>query len=58
MLLNNDQRKRWVNGTMGKVIRIQKADEALVENTGGSSLEENEYAVFNDSFYLKKSGKF
>lgn len=26
MMLNNDQRKRWVNGTMGKVVRIEKCD--------------------------------
>jgi DNA replication protein DnaC len=26
MMLNNDQRKRWVNGTMGKIIDIEKSD--------------------------------
>jgi hypothetical protein len=25
MMLNNDQRKRWVNGTMGKIIKIRKS---------------------------------
>ena len=30
MMLNNDKRGRWVNGTMGKVIRIEK------ENTAGN----------------------
>ena len=27
MMLNNDQRKRWVNGTMGKIIGIQKPED-------------------------------
>ena len=26
MMLNNDQRKRWVNGTMGKVVKIESGD--------------------------------
>lgn len=26
MMLNNDQRKRWVNGTMGKIVGIEKPD--------------------------------
>jgi hypothetical protein len=26
MMLNNDQRKRWVNGTMGKIINIEKSE--------------------------------
>lgn len=26
MMLNNDQKKRWVNGTMGRVVGIKKAD--------------------------------
>ncbi len=26
MMLNNDQRKRWVNGTMGKVVEIESGD--------------------------------
>jgi ATP-dependent exoDNAse (exonuclease V) alpha subunit len=58
MLLNNDARKRWVNGTMGKVIRIQKAEEATTEDSFNSP-DENEYAVFNDeevfSFGQEKS---
>jgi ATP-dependent exoDNAse (exonuclease V) alpha subunit len=27
MMLNNDQRKRWVNGTMGKIIGIKKSED-------------------------------
>jgi len=29
MMLNNDQRKRWVNGTMGKIVRIEKQDNNI-----------------------------
>ena len=27
MMLNNDRRKRWVNGTMGKIVAIRSAEE-------------------------------
>jgi DNA replication protein DnaC len=30
MMLNNDQRKRWVNGTMGKIIGIEKSDTGAI----------------------------
>jgi len=30
MMLNNDQRKRWVNGTMGKIVGIEKFDTGAV----------------------------
>ncbi len=30
MMLNNDQRKRWVNGTMGKIIGIEKFNLGVV----------------------------
>jgi ATP-dependent DNA helicase PIF1 len=31
MMLNNDKQGRWVNGTMGKVIRIDKAESEVLE---------------------------
>lgn len=36
MMLNNDQRKRWVNGTMGKIIGIEKAGGPSPFKTGAS----------------------
>ena len=35
MMLNNDQRKRWVNGTMGKIVGIEKAS-VIPEATSAS----------------------
>lgn len=32
MMLNNDQAKRWVNGTMGKVVGIKKGDDDYASN--------------------------
>ena len=49
MMLNNDARKRWVNGTMGKIVGIEKQSQEVVEperensNTDVDSLFELEY---------------
>lgn len=32
MMINNDSKGRWINGTVGKIIAIQEADKATVEN--------------------------
>ncbi len=50
MMLNNDSRKRWVNGTMGKIVSIEKShsdDEIgqhVAEATGLHSWERDEYS--------------
>lgn len=36
MMLNNDQRKRWVNGTMGKIVGIEKAGGSSPFKAGAS----------------------
>lgn len=40
MMLNNDRRKRWVNGTMGKLVDIKNANEIPEEE--GEELGEDE----------------
>jgi energy-coupling factor transporter ATP-binding protein EcfA2 len=37
MMLNNDQRKRWVNGTMGKIVRIEKSESEAPSNLSNMS---------------------
>lgn len=45
MMLNNDQRKRWVNGTMGKVVGIKNNDkeESVVQARGLPDIEGAKY---------------
>ncbi len=61
MLLNNDPRKRWVNGTLGKIVKIEKAsasklvqvqlqDGALVD-IGRHTWEMTQY------YFNEKAGK-
>lgn len=47
MMLNNDQNKRWVNGTMGKIVAVESsarptadADFTKADNTRPTSLDE------------------
>jgi ATP-dependent DNA helicase PIF1 len=39
MMLNNDQKKRWVNGTMGKIVNILKADDKENNSSDVISIE-------------------
>lgn len=39
MMLNNDQRKRWVNGTMGKVVGVRQKETTKHEGDGVGSRE-------------------
>lgn len=39
MMLNNDQRKRWVNGTMGKVVGVRQKETMKHEGDGVGSRE-------------------
>jgi ATP-dependent DNA helicase PIF1 len=39
MMLNNDQQRRWVNGTMGKIIRIEKPSAVSPPCKGGVAAE-------------------
>lgn len=54
MMLNNDRKKRWVNGTMGKIISIEKAkkEDVSSEVTSESSVEPEAltYEEINESF--------
>lgn len=43
MMLNNDRQKRWVNGTMGKVIGMRGKDEAGDDLTYRSIDQEDEF---------------
>ena len=46
MMVNNDYRNRWVNGTMGKVLRIERYDDAttvVVELEDGQEVEVSLY---------------
>jgi ATP-dependent DNA helicase PIF1 len=52
MMLNNDQRKRWVNGTMGKIVGIQKNNSAR----GGSASGGN-YNNFEDEMQYSPPSK-
>ncbi len=53
MMLNNDSRKRWVNGTMGKIKGVVPV-EALQE-PASSSEDELEYLPEDDFFNQKNS---
>jgi hypothetical protein len=50
MMLNNDRRKRWVNGTMGKILSLNPVSENLEGLTGSENSEniENQYVYEND----------
>ncbi|RJQ27992.1 WYL domain-containing protein [Candidatus Parcubacteria bacterium] len=56
MMLNNDSQKRWVNGTIGKILDIEKVEEGMdiivVELTDGSIEEVIPYTweLFHFSF--------
>ncbi|MBL8029771.1 MAG: AAA family ATPase [Candidatus Doudnabacteria bacterium] len=45
MMLNNDQRKRWVNGTMGKIKAVVKEDESEPEENENIYLPEDEFFI-------------
>ena len=47
MMLNNDQKKRWVNGTMGKIVGIEKSSPPSYSKRGlGGDIFEDEDAAF------------
>ncbi len=47
MMLNNDSRRRWVNGTMGKIVRVEKS---VAEND--SNNRDNNYYSKDDNFII------
>lgn len=51
MMLNNDQRKRWVNGTMGKIIGYAEVEE---ESEDSEEIDEYESDEFGPSDYGQK----
>lgn len=61
MFINNDSERRWVNGTIGKVVKISKDQEGAkavwVEKSNGDIVEArlHEWEI---SRYVYKSGKF
>jgi ATP-dependent DNA helicase PIF1 len=57
MMLNNDQRKRWVNGTMGKVIKIEGGESSSPAESFEDSSESHEgftYEEIADEFLNPK----
>jgi ATP-dependent DNA helicase PIF1 len=62
MMLNNDSRKRWVNGTMGKILSIEKAGSETEENAeqapGLPDEAENQFGLddeYDNSGYFDRS---
>ncbi|MBY0292058.1 MAG: AAA family ATPase [Alphaproteobacteria bacterium] len=56
MMVNNDYRNRWVNGTMGKVLRIERYDDAttvVVELEDGQEVEMSPYTWEIYKFFLE-----
>lgn len=56
MMVNNDYRNRWVNGTMGKVLRIERYDDAttvVVELEDGQEVEVSPYMWEIYKFFLE-----
>jgi ATP-dependent exoDNAse (exonuclease V) alpha subunit len=51
MMLNNDQRKRWVNGTMGKIIGIEKSDVGNGEKHLSNMSNMADLSYRPDTFY-------
>ena len=52
MMLNNDQRKRWVNGTMGKVVGMEKGrseEDYEVEDNIDSYMSNMPYSTYKSS---------
>ncbi len=51
MMLNNDQQKRWVNGTMGKIIGIEKAEK----EQEASGMDEAYHSQLANTFYNRSA---
>jgi ATP-dependent DNA helicase PIF1 len=68
MLLNNDPRKRWVNGSIGRIVSILPEEEVIrVELTGGETVEVEPfqwdifrytYNEINDLIETEQTGSF
>jgi len=59
MMANNDQKNRWVNGTMGKVLSIERYDDVvavIVELEDGQEVEVYPYTWEIYRFLLEKEG--
>ena len=59
MMVNNDYKNRWVNGTMGKVLSIERDDDAVavvVELEDGQEVEVYPYTWEIYRFFLEKEG--
>lgn len=52
MMLNNDSKKRWVNGTMGKIVEADRDNELLVELENGEVVNVEPYTWENFKFVL------
>lgn len=50
MMLNNDRAKRWVNGTMGKIVGIKKANERedMADDVSGMDSLERQFIDFEN----------
>lgn len=56
MMVNNDYKHRWVNGTMGKVLRIERDEERIavvVELEGGKEVSVYPYTWEIHRFFLE-----